>query len=136
MDLLDAEYIETGKVRWVVHPYHLGRPEIALASEAALCAADQGKFFEYERAIYENAGVAFNRNNLADLAAGIGLDRDAFSQCLSDGTHRAELENARRAAANQGVNSTPTFFVNGRRVEGNQPFEAFQSIIEQELAAQ
>ena len=101
-----------------------------------MCAADQGKFFEFERVLYENFGATYNRTNLADLAAGIGLDRDAFAQCLSDGTHRSELENARRAAANQGVNSTPTFFVNGRRVEGNQPFEAFQSIIEQELAAQ
>jgi len=112
----------------------LGSPEIALATEAAWCAADQGKYFEYQLILYENYGAAYNQANLTDLAGQVGLDRDAFAQCLSNGTHRADVENARRAAVNRGVSSTPTFFINGRKVEGNRPFEFFQQAIEQELA--
>lgn len=109
---------------------------MALATEAAWCAHDQGQFFAYEHALYENQGlIAYNQNTLADLAARVGLDRDGFSQCLSSRTHQADVENARRTAANRGVNSTPIFFINNRRVEGNQPYEVFQSIIDQEVAA-
>jgi len=132
--LLDAEYIQTGKVKYVVHPFHLGRPDIALATEAAWCAADQNKYFEYQHSLYDNFGVTYSRALLNDIAANIGLDQDAFAQCLSNGTHRADVENARQAAIRRGVNSTPTFFVNGRKLEGNQPFQVFQSTIEQELA--
>jgi protein-disulfide isomerase len=131
--LLEAEYIDTGKIKFVVHSFNLGRPETALAAEAAWCAQDQGKFFEYEHALFENQGTAWNHTNLADLAARTGLDRNSFSQCLSNGTHRADVENARRVAINQGVNSTPTFFVNNQRIQGNVPYEEFQRVIDQEL---
>jgi protein-disulfide isomerase len=104
-----------------------------LATEAAWCAADQDSFFEYQHVLYENFGETYNQASLTNLAAGLGLDPDAFSQCLSNGTHRAEVENARQAAIRQGVDSTPTFFINNQRVEGNQPYEVFQSIINQEL---
>lgn len=134
MALLEAEYVDTGKVKYIIHPFHLGRPEMALATEAAWCAADQNKFFEYQHILYENFGLAFNPSNLTALAANVGLNQDEFSQCLSSRSHRADVENARQSAASQGVNSTPTFFINNRRVEGNQPYEVFQNIIEQELA--
>jgi protein-disulfide isomerase len=132
--LLEAEYIDTGKVKFIVHSFNLGRPEMALAAEAAWCAQDQGKFFEYQHALYENQGTAWNQGNLADLAGRLDLSRESFSQCLSNGNHRADVENARRAAVNRGVNSTPTFFVNNQRIEGNVPYEEFQRVIEQELA--
>ena len=119
----------------MVHPFHLGRPEIALATEAAWCAADQNKYFEYQRALYENYGAAYNPDLLNNLAAGVGLDQAAFAQCLSNRTHRTDVENARQAAVRQGVDSTPTFFINNRRVEGNQPYGTFQSILNQELNA-
>jgi protein-disulfide isomerase len=107
---------------------------MALAAEAAWCAADQDKFFEYEHALYENQGTAWNQSNLNDLAGNVGLNQETFAQCLSAGRHRADVENARQAAINLGISSTPTFFINNRRVEGNQPYETFKQIIEQELA--
>ena len=133
MSLLDAEYIETGKVRYIVHPYHLGRPEIALATEAAWCAADQDRYFEYQEALYETYNGSFNQAGLVVVANTLGLNQDTFTACLSDRVHQNDVENARRAAARQGVNSTPTFFINGQRLEGNRPFEQFQTIIEQAL---
>ncbi len=136
LELLEADYIDTGKVRYIVYPYNLGRPEMALATEAAWCAQDQGRFFDYQHALYENQGqIAYNQSTLTNLAASIGLDREAFANCLSSRTHQADVENARRAAVNRGVNSTPTFFINNQRLEGNQPYQIFQRVIEQELAA-
>lgn len=135
MSLLEAEYVNTGKVKYIVFPFNLGRPEMALATEAAWCAADQNEFFKYQRLLYENFGLAYTPTDLNAFAADVGLNQDDFSQCLSSRTHRADVENARLSAASQGVNSTPTFFINNRRVEGNQPYEVFQSIIEQELAS-
>ena len=126
--------MDTGKLRYVAYPFNLGRPEMALATEAAWCAQDQGKFFEYQHILYENQGlIAYDQASLTDLAAESGLDVADFSQCLSSGEHRADVEEARRAATNRGVNSTPTFFINNQRVTGNQPFDTFQRIIEQEL---
>jgi len=132
--LLEAEYIDTGKLKYVAYPFNLGRPEMALATEAAWCAQDQGKFFEYQHALYENQGkIAYDQASLINLATEIGLDVADFSQCLSSRQHRADVENARQTAANRGVNSTPIFFVNNQRVTGNQPYDVFKKIIEQEL---
>jgi protein-disulfide isomerase len=109
---------------------------MALATEAAWCAQDQGKFFEYQHALFENQGqMAYTAAGLTELAAVQGLNDASFNECLSSQRHQADVENARRAAANRGINSTPTFIVNdSQRIEGNQPYEAFQAIIDQELA--
>jgi protein-disulfide isomerase len=131
---IEEEYINTGKVRFVVSPFHLW-PETAVLTEAALCAADQKKFFEYSYKLFENQEtMGLSQSSLADLAASISLSRETFGQCLSKGTHRASLEDATHAALNRGISSTPTFFINNQRVEGNQPYEEFKRIIEQELA--
>lgn len=130
---LKADYIDTGQVKYVAYPFALW-PQTVIATEAALCAADQGKFFEYKHALYEKQGqIAFAEGPLTDLAATLDLNRNSFAQCLSSGAHRAEVETARANAANRGIQSTPIFFVNNQRVEGNQPYEVFKGIIEQEL---
>jgi protein-disulfide isomerase len=110
---------------------------MALATEAAWCAQDQGRFFDYQHALYEALGqIPYNQSTLNALAAQIGLDEAAFAECLSSRTHQADVEAARRAAVNtRGINATPTFFINDQRVEGNQPYDVFVTIIEQELAA-
>ncbi|MBI1878483.1 MAG: DsbA family protein [Chloroflexi bacterium] len=131
---IEDDFVNTGKVRYVVAPFHLW-PETTILTEAALCAGDQGKFFDYGHKMFENQDtLGVNPSSLTDLAAGMGLNRQSFAQCLSNGTHRAAVEEATRAALNQGVSSTPTFFINNQRVEGNQPYEEFKRIIEQELA--
>jgi protein-disulfide isomerase len=108
---------------------------MGFAVEAAWCAHDQGKYFEYQKALYENQGqTPYNNSSLNDIAAELGLDQEQFGECLSNRVHRNDVENARQAAVRQGVNSTPTFFVNNQRLEGNQPYSVFQQIIEQELA--
>ena len=97
------------------------------AAEAATCAQDQGKFWEYHAALFEsnkgeNAG-SFSRDNLNKLAQQVGLDMTQFGQCVDSHKYRdfvlASVNEAKRA----GVRSTPTLFVNGRPVEGFLPFD-------------
>jgi len=109
---------------------------MGLAAEAAWCAYDQGQYLPYEHALYENQGeLSYTVDGLTTLATDQGLDTDAFSACLSGRTHRAELEQAVRAASAKGINSTPTFFINNQRIEGNYPYDTFVQAIEKELAA-
>jgi protein-disulfide isomerase len=135
LPLLEAEYIDPGKVRYIVHPFHFDGPGLAQAVEAAWCAQDQGDFFEYQHALFENQGMSLDQNSLVNLAVEIGLDGDALAECLSSGVHQTDVAKARQAAASRGVTSTPTFFINNRRVVGNVPYAEFQSMIEKELTA-
>lgn len=84
--------------------------------------------------MYEKQGVELTPEFLATTASEVGLDTQAFAQCLSSGTHRTDVAQATQAAVSRGVNSTPTFFINNRRVRGNEAYEVFQRLIEQELA--
>ena len=133
-DRLRQEYVDSGQVRYIAHPYAL-RPETALATEAAWCATDQDKFFEYQRTLFDNFGTPINQANLTALAKNVELDQSAFASCLSSRTHQLDVAKAMQAAAQRGVNSTPTFFINNVRFEGNQPYENFQRAIEQALAS-
>lgn len=133
---LKKDYIDTGKLRYVVHPFYLGAPDIGQATEANWCAVEQNKFFEYREVIYQNVTQARNsQSDLVTLAAKVeGLDPSKLEACLSAGTYREKLEAARLAASRQGIKSTPTFFINGQKIEGNQPYETLKQVIERELA--
>jgi len=132
--LLEVEYIDTGKVKFVVHPYYLGNPQMGQAAQAAWCAADQGKFFEYHHALFEDTQATSSPETLIQLAAELGLNRNTFAQCLSSGQHYSDVEKARLAAERRGVNSTPTFYINNRRVVGND-LPQIQRIINQQSGA-
>jgi protein-disulfide isomerase len=133
-DRLKADFVDTGKVKFVVHPFNFGRPDLALAVEAGWCAQDQNRYFDYKKAVFSRQGqMEYSQPNLINLAAETGLNEGEFSQCLSSREHQADVENARQVAMNRGIASTPTFFINQQRLEGNQPYEVFQKVIEQEL---
>ena len=71
---------------------------------------------------------------LKQTARGLGIDGDAFDQCLDSGTHTAIVREDYELGQKMGVNSTPMFYVNGRALIGAQPFDAFKQIIDEELA--
>lgn len=127
---IQSEFIDTGKVKFIYK--HFPIPQIhqfALkAAEASECAADQGKFWEYHDTLFENQPRLSNRN-LKSYAAEIGLNTTLFDACLDSGAMaqrvRADLEESRR----RGVSSTPTFFIGEQKIEGSQPFSAFELIL-------
>jgi len=133
---IKKDYIDTGKVKYVVHPFYLGSPDIGKATEANWCAVEQQKFFEYREVIYQNVEQARSgQAGLLALAGKVdGLDPAKIEACLSAGTYVNKLETARMAASRQGVTSTPTFFINGQKIEGNQPYETMKQVIDRELA--
>ena len=64
----------------------------------------------------------------------LGLDTEAFNNCFDSGKFRAEVQQDAEEGQGVGVTGTPAFFINGRFLNGAQPFEAFAAIIDEELA--
>jgi protein-disulfide isomerase len=103
------------------------------AAMAARCANEQGKFWAYRTALFTSADLSADR--LKAIADEIGLDRTKFDACVASDKLAAAIDKDMADAATVGVNGTPAFFVNGRMLSGAQPFEAFKSAIDAELAA-
>ncbi len=120
-----------GRVRLVYKDFPLTRPHpLALpAAEAARCAGAQGAYWEYHDMLFM-AQPFFSRAELENYAGRLGLKADAFGACLDSGRFREAIEADQQEGRAAGVQGTPTFFVNGVKLEGNQPIEAFREIIE------
>lgn len=127
---LMAEYGE--RVNYVVRNFPITQihPRAARAAEAAECAADQGKFWEYHDLLFERQG-ALDEGSLAEHAAEIGLDQDGWAACMSSGRKAEVVQADLQDGIAYGVAGTPTFFINGRRLEGAYPLAAMRRIIEE-----
>lgn len=124
-----------GRVRLVYRDFPLDNlhPRARAAAEAANCAGDQGKFWEYHDALFLNAPKA-SRDDLKGYATTVGLDAAQFEQCLTQNTHRSLVQQDVEEATKLGLSGTPAFFINGRFLNGAQPLEKFVQIIDEELA--
>lgn len=124
-----------GKVR-LVHkdlPLESLHPQARQAAEAARCAHEQGKFWEYHDKLYANAPKA-SADDLKSYAKDVGLNADSFDRCFASGKYKEVVQRDLNEGAQLGLTGTPTFFINGREISGNQPSEAFEAIIDEELA--
>jgi len=124
-----------GKIR-LVHkdlPLDAIHPQARSAAEAARCAADQGKFWEYHDKLYAQS-PKLAVEELKSAAKEIGLNVASFYQCLVSGKFKAAVQRDFNEAAGLGLTGTPAFFINGRELIGAQPIEAFTAIIDEELA--
>ena len=121
-----------------LHMAFLG-PESQWAAEASECAADQDAFWDYHDLLYnrqagENRG-AFDKDNLKQFAAELGLDTQVFNECMDSAKYASLVQTDTAMAQSLGVRGTPAFLVNGQPLVGAQPFEVFEQIIEAELGA-
>ena len=136
------KYVETGKVKIIFKDYNIIGPDSVNASHGAHCAKEQGLFWEYHDILYsnwagENNGWA-SSENLALFAQEIGLDIDAWSECMSDGKHSQIIVDSNEDARSLELSGTPAFFVIGpdgktTKLFGAQPFETFERIFQEEL---
>jgi protein-disulfide isomerase len=110
-------------------------PQAQKAAEAAQCAHEEGKYWEYHDLLFQNQ-QALDVVNLKAYAEKVGLDTEAFDDCLDSGRFASEVSKDLTDGQVYGVTATPTFFINGRLVRGAQPFSVFQALIEEELAKQ
>jgi protein-disulfide isomerase len=122
------------KVRLVFKDFPLGFHADALpAAEAARCAGELGRYWEYHDLLYVGQ-PALSKTNLQGYAARLGLPAEPFAACLESNRHReavlADFAEGRIA----GVQGTPTFFVNGRKLAGAQ-LPAFRKAVQDALAA-
>jgi protein-disulfide isomerase len=128
---LETEY--GGKVRIVFKQFPLPFHDKAhLAAEAALAANEQGKFWQMHDKLFANQ-QALDRASLEKYAQDLGLDMTKFKAALDSGKFKDKVDAEDREGAAVGVTGTPTFFINGTRVVGAQPIDAFKAIIDKEL---
>ncbi len=123
------------KIKFVYRHYPLpNHPNARPAAEAAACAEAQGKFWEYHDQLFANASKLADADLKAHAAA-VGLDATKFNACFDNRQQKPGVDADIAAADKAGVTGTPAFFINGRAIEGAQPFEAFKRVIDEELAA-
>jgi len=131
--LLDEAYIQTGKVYFVYKEYPVLGQKSVMASFAAQCAADQGKFWEMHDWLFQNKS-RISPDGLKQAARELGLDGAAFDACFDDQTPRPRIQEDFDEGRRWGARGTPTFFINGRIIGGLLPKEQFLQIVDAVLA--
>jgi protein-disulfide isomerase len=125
------------QIRYVFRDFPLTsiHPNAVPAAEAANCANEQGKFWEFNEALFLMR-EGLSQQAYEKYAKELGLEMGAFGECISSGRHQGEVLADLQWAADLGVRSTPTFFLNGIALVGAQPYEVFEQVIEKELAGE
>ena len=130
---LKEDYIDTGKVKYVFRHFPLSFHQNAQkAAEAAECAGEQGKFWEMHDMLYSHQD-ALSVDDLKNYASQLGLDTEQFNQCLDSGKYKDKVQNDFNMGVQVGVSGTPTFFINGEKLVGAQPYSVFQQVIDSKL---
>jgi protein-disulfide isomerase len=133
-------YIDTGKVYFTYSPFSfLGQgtqwDESKKSAEAAYCANDQQKFWEFHDLIFanhngENGGV-YTQDFLTAFAEELNLDVNTFTECLTSGKYTAQIETDNEFAQTSGATYTPSFLVNGQVINANDLITTIDSLINQ-----
>lgn len=134
---LHEEYVQTGKVQWRHVPFVMGMfPNGAEAARAAECATEQGEesFWAMHDLIYERQTGWKSVRDPAPIFIGfaeeIGIDAPEFASCYQENRSGARVAASNALAGRSGVRATPTFFINGRRVQGALPLEQFRMVLD------
>ncbi|MBE7554506.1 MAG: thioredoxin domain-containing protein [Anaerolineales bacterium] len=114
-------------------------PVVTLASpkaaEAAQCAHEQGKFWEFHDFIFDNDNIeTISKDDLKAYAAKVELDMDKFNECVDSRRYRDKVNNQQHEAFEAGFNGSPAFLVNDKPIVGAQRFEVFEEVIDSLLA--
>ena len=123
------------KIRHVFVDYPLAdHPRAIPAAIAAYCAGEQDLYWDYAQHLMIMAGD-LRDDDLQSRAQEVGLEMDSFRECQNSGRHDETINAGLEMGTTSGVNSTPTFFINGRILTGAKTYEIFKMIIDEELAA-
>ncbi|HZD58333.1 MAG TPA: DsbA family protein [Anaerolineales bacterium] len=126
LDQIRAKYDD--EVRFVWRDFPIITAQSPKAAEAAQCAYDQGKFWQYHDLLYDRA-PALSVDDLKAYAAEIGLDTVQFNQCLDSGQHRETVRHDWDEALALHLRGTPSFLINDQLVAGPPTFEYLQQMI-------
>jgi protein-disulfide isomerase len=123
-----------GRVKFVWKDFPLTQihPQAFKAAEAAHCAGDQGKYWEFHDRLFANQ-QALQPDALKKHAVDLGLNAPTFDSCLDSSKYSNRIREGMDQGERLGVSSTPSVFINGRLVSGAVPYENFVDIIDEEL---
>lgn len=123
------------QVRWVYKhfPSDAIYPQARFAAESSECAAEQGKFWEYNDALFENQSQ-LSELYYPQLALDLGLNVDSFNECVSSRKYKDKVEKDYQLGFQLGVRGTPASFINGELLVGAIPYSSLQLVIEKALA--
>jgi len=123
-----------GKIRLVVKNYPYKYRDFArLAAEASLAARDQGKYWEMHDILITRS-PKLDRDSLISYAGELGLDVEKFTDSLDNERHKGEIDQDIKLAESLDLYNTPTFYINGRQVIGERPFDYFRKMLDEELS--
>ena len=136
---IEAAYIDTGKAKLYFLPFPVHGIAAYRTAEAGFCAQEQGLFWDFQRLLIAQHNVrgssVLTPAWLAAIAAATGADRDKFLKSLTSGAYAEAVKETVALGKELGVDGTPTFFINGRKIPGAAPYEVFAQMIDAELAA-
>ncbi|MBL7001826.1 MAG: DsbA family protein [Nitrosopumilus sp.] len=133
LDIIKEDFIKTGKVKLVFKDFTLNGPDSVLAAEAAYCADDQGKYWQYHDELYKNWGGErtgwITRESLDRFAVTVELDLEQFNRCIDEHKYQNKVIALYEFGKEVGIDATPSFLVfNDQKIikiRGNQPLEVF-----------
>jgi len=133
LDAIIENYIKTGKVKLVFKDFPLNGPDSILAAEAAYCADDQKKYWQYHDELYKNWGGErtgwVTRESLDRFATTVDLKLDEFNKCLDNHKYKNRVNALYEFGKDIGIDATPSFLVFNEqkiiKIRGNQPLEVF-----------
>ncbi len=128
------QYVSTGKVYYIYHPFRVIAPESDNGAMAALCAADQGKFWQYHDVIFANVGTVpdpMSTKTLTEFAKAINLNISDFQSCMSSNKYAQKLTEEQAYGVQKGIQGTPSFLIDGTQIVSS---DQLQSAVDQALA--
>ena len=133
LEIINEDFIKTGKVKVVFKDYPLNGPDSKLAAEASYCAQDQEKYWQYHDEVYRNWGGErtgwITREALTEFAQVVNLDTEKFNKCLDDNKYESKVNSLYEFGNDIGIDATPSFLVFNDekiiKIRGNQPLEVF-----------
>ncbi len=133
LNTIKQDFIETGKVKLVFKDFPLNGSDSVLAAEAAYCAQDQEKYWQYHDELYKNWGGErtgwITRDSLDKFATTVSLDLEKFDKCLDDHKYLERVNQMYEFGKKIGIDATPSFLIFNNekiiKITGNQPLEVF-----------
>jgi len=116
---IEAEYIKTGKIRYLFRDLPAREhPNALAAAQAARCAGEQGKFWEMHDLLFA-AQTALAPADLQSYAQVLGLDPKSFNECLASKKYAEAIRRSALAADRLGIYGTPAFLIGKLSDDGN-----------------
>ncbi len=129
---IKEKYIDTGKVK-LVYKYSRGHGTGKPAHLVGWCLNEQNLFWQFHDKAFESQQNTNNINKMKDIAESLGANMQQLNECLDSKKYDYLFDEDSQMGISNGVSGTPTFFINGKTLEGAQSYSNFERIIENEL---